>query len=245
MKKFSNTYIFLYSTALVAVVAVVLAVVALSLKPRQDANQLTEKHQMILGTIMERPSAAEADALYAEKITEQTTENGDTYYLYDNGSIFRLDGNGLWGKIWGYIAFDKEFNVVGAVFDHASETPGLGAEIATDWFSAQFPGKSIIDNGAIRPIQLVKKSNRDASSRYEVDAITGGTMTSNGVNEMLQLCLAEKYASIIDQLRGNGAEAACCEAEAQPLQEAACCEAEAQPLREVVGEVIIADSNNR
>lgn len=217
MKKFSNTYIFIYSTILVAVVAVVLAVVAMSLKPRQEANLLTEKHQMILSTIGDRPEATEADALYAERITEQTTEAGDTYYLYDNGSIFRLDGNGLWGKIWGYIAFDKEFNVVGAVFDHASETPGLGAEIATDWFAAQFKdNKTIIDNGQIRPIQLVKKANRDASSRYEVDAITGGTMTSNGMNDMLTQCLTEKYADVINQLRNEAPAAESVEDAAQP-----------------------------
>ncbi len=225
MKKFSNTYIFIYSTILVAVVAVVLAVVALSLKPRQDANKLTEQHQMILGTIGEHPDAAQADALYAELITEQTTKEGDTYYLYDNGSIFRLDGNGLWGKIWGYIAFDKEFNVVGAVFDHASETPGLGAEIATDWFANQFKdNKTIIDNGEIRPIQLVKKANRDASSRYEVDAISGGTMTSNGVNEMLTYCLTEKYADVINQLRDGAPDADVVTGATQPVEENTDCE---------------------
>lgn len=210
MKKFSNTYIFLYSTVLVAVVAVVLAVVSLSLKDKQEANKTTEVHQMILSTINDgqRPEADVADAMYAERITEEKTATGDTYYKYDNGVIFRFDGTGLWGKIWGYIAFDKDFNVVGATFDHESETPGLGAEIATEKFASQFKGKSIIDNGNLHPIQLVKAANRDAASKYEVDAITGGTMTSNGMNEMIARGVTEQYADVINQLRSENASTA-------------------------------------
>lgn len=205
MKKFSNTYIFIYSTVLVAVVAILLAVVSLSLKERQKANQTTEMRQMILSTINEgvKPAASEADAMYTEKIQEVQLNETEKYYVYDNGVIFRFDGLGLWGKIWGYVAFDKEFNVVGAIFDHQGETPGLGAEIATEWFSEQFKGKSIIENGELHPIQLVKKSNRDQSSKYEVDAITGGTMTSNGMNDMLVDCIMNKYADVINQMRGN------------------------------------------
>ena len=70
--------------------------------------------------------------------------------------------------------------MVGAVFDHKGETPGLGGEIATDKFAQRFIGKKM-DTQAIH---LAK--NADRSNPYEVDAISGGTMTSNGVTAMLQ-----------------------------------------------------------
>ena len=78
---------------------------------------------------------------------------------------------------------------MGAVFDHKGETPGLGGEIATDKFAQRFIGKRM-DTQAI---QLAK--NADHSNPYEVDAISGGTMTSNGVTAMLEDAF-ERYGSL-------------------------------------------------
>lgn len=173
-KNFSNTYIFIYSAVLVVVAALILTVVSVSLKPLQTKNQQAETKQMILKTIGIEATRDNADVLYAQHITE-----ADNYYTFSGGIIMPLKGTGLWGPIWGYLALDSTSTVMGAVFDHKGETPGLGGEIATDKFASRFIGKKM-DTQAIH---LAK--NADRSNPYEVDAISGGTMTSNGVTAML------------------------------------------------------------
>ena len=174
-KTFSNRYIFIYSAVLVVAAALILTVVAVSLKPLQTKNQEAEKKQMILKTIGVEATRDNAAELYAKHITE-----ADGYYTFDGGIVIPLSGTGLWGPIWGYLALDESCTVVGAVFDHKGETPGLGGEIATDKFAQRFIGKKM-DTQAIH---LAK--NADHSNPYEVDAISGGTMTSNGVTAMLE-----------------------------------------------------------
>lgn len=106
--------------------------------------------------------------------------------------IVPMRGKGLWGPVWGYIALDatmKVYNVYGAKFDHKSETPGLGAEINTAPFQQQFVGKLIFDEeGNYTPIKAVKGGAPD-DDMHAVDAISGGTITSNGVNEMIKRTL--------------------------------------------------------
>lgn len=185
-KNFSNSYIFIYSAVLVVVAALILTVVAVSLKPAQEKNQRAETKQMILKTIGIEATRDDADQLYAQHITE-----ADNYYTFDGGIILPLKGTGLWGPIWGYLALDNTSTVVGAVFDHKGETPGLGGEIATDKFAARFIGKKM-DTQAIH-----LKKNADRGNPYEVDAISGGTMTSNGVTAMLAKAY-EDYKQIPD-----------------------------------------------
>ncbi len=193
-KSFSNRYIFIYSAVLVVVAALILTVVAVSLKPLQTRNQQAETKQMILKTIGVEATRDNADKLFDQYISvgaypsvrpDEATEEGVhgstplQFYRYDGGIVIPLKGTGLWGPIWGYLALDSTSTVVGAVFDHKGETPGLGGEIATDKFAARFIGKKM-DTQAIH---LAK--NADHSNPYEVDAISGGTMTSNGVTAML------------------------------------------------------------
>ncbi len=179
-KNFSNSYIFIYSAVLVVVAALILTVVSVSLKPMQTKNQQAETKQMILKTIGIESTRDNAAKLYAQHITESTTPSGLPYYTYSEGVIIPLKGTGLWGPIWGYLALDGSSNVVGAVFDHKGETPGLGGEIATDKFAHRFIGKTMDEH----PIYLTKNAEKD--NPYQVDAISGGTMTSNGVTAMLE-----------------------------------------------------------
>ena len=185
-KNFSNSYIFIYSAVLVVVAAFILTVVSVSLKPAQEKNQRAETKQMILKTIGIEATRDNADELYAQHITE-----ADGHYTFSGGIILPLKGTGLWGPIWGYLALDNTSTVVGAVFDHKGETPGLGGEIATDKFASRFIGKKM-DTQAIH-----LKKNADRSNPYEVDAISGGTMTSNGVTAMLAKAY-EDYKQIPD-----------------------------------------------
>ncbi|WP_304478843.1 NADH:ubiquinone reductase (Na(+)-transporting) subunit C [uncultured Duncaniella sp.] len=104
--------------------------------------------------------------------------------------IIPVSGNGLWGQIWGYVALDADGSTVyGAYFSHASETPGLGAEIANPKFQKEFIGKEFFKNGRFLPVTVVKAGQRPTDGSDYVDGISGGTITSKGVGAMLDNCL--------------------------------------------------------
>ncbi|HLN53676.1 MAG TPA: NADH:ubiquinone reductase (Na(+)-transporting) subunit C [Lentimicrobium sp.] len=108
----------------------------------------------------------------------------DTFY------IIPLQGNGLWGPVWGNMTLKSDFATVeGVTFGHKGETPGLGAEISTPVFEDQFPGKKILDdNGQFTSIKVIKGGVKNSSIDpvHGVDAISGGTITSMGVNAMIE-----------------------------------------------------------
>ena len=107
----------------------------------------------------------------------------------DGRVVIPLVGMGLWGDIWGYIALDKDMNTVtGIVMAHKGETPGLGAEIATPKYQAKFVGKKLFKDGEFVSVTLRKGGAKDLE--HEVDAISGGTKTSDGVTNMLRDCLS-------------------------------------------------------
>jgi Na+-transporting NADH:ubiquinone oxidoreductase subunit C len=101
--------------------------------------------------------------------------------------ILAMRGAGLWGPIWGFMALDDDKNTVfGASFGHAGETPGLGAEIDKTEFGDKFAGKKFFnDEGKFVSIAIVKPGKSAAGQDY-VDGISGGTITSQGVNSMLE-----------------------------------------------------------
>lgn len=105
-------------------------------------------------------------------------------------------GTGLWGPIWGYISFNDDKNTVyGTDFSHQGETPGLGAEIVTPAFSSQFIGKQIFKNNDFKSIAIVKPGKTAQGQDY-VDGISGGTITSNGVDHMIKNTL-EHYVEFL------------------------------------------------
>jgi len=100
--------------------------------------------------------------------------------------IIPVRGKGLWGPIWGYISLEEDHNTVyGVSFGHKGETPGLGAEIETQKFQEQFLGKKILDGSGNFVSVSVMKGGAEPGNIHEVDAISGATVTSRGVNEML------------------------------------------------------------
>lgn len=118
--------------------------------------------------------------------------------------IFTLQGAGLWGAIWGYISLNDDKNsIYGVFYSHASETPGLGAEIATKTFQNRFIGKKILDNeNQFVSISIVKPGKIDTQKDY-VDGISGGTITSKGVETMLINSLGQ-YQAFLKQSTGKG-----------------------------------------
>ena len=92
-------------------------------------------------------------------------------------------GTGLWGPIWGFLALESDGTTIyGAVFDHKTETPGLGAEIKEGFFQVKFEGKKIDTEGS--PYFEVRKGGA-VTDEHSVDGITGGTITSKGVGRMI------------------------------------------------------------
>ncbi|MBC8319316.1 MAG: NADH:ubiquinone reductase (Na(+)-transporting) subunit C [Bacteroidetes bacterium] len=130
------------------------------------------------------------------------------YVIEKNGTklfIIPVRGVGLWGPLWGNIALNEDLNtIVGVTFDHKGETPGLGAEITTDFFTDKFVGKKIFDdNNQFKSISVVKggidKLPKELKD-FAVDAISGGTITCNGVNDMLEDVL-ESYLPYLQKNR--------------------------------------------
>ena len=192
MKKDTNTYIVIYITALVVVIAVVLTLVSTGLKPRRDLNKQAEKCQQILraaGHDIDRSKAVEAFSNLAEPLTD----DGQQYRVIcsdgTSGIALRLDGKGLWGPIWGYAVISEDGqNLKGVSFDHKSETPGLGAKITDEAFLNAFKGKKLYDkDGNFVSVRVLKPgTSPEIADENRVDAISGATLTSKGVDEMLR-----------------------------------------------------------
>ncbi|MGA9269067.1 MAG: NADH:ubiquinone reductase (Na(+)-transporting) subunit C [Lutimonas sp.] len=141
-----------------------------------DGTENTEVDAFSIDLMKEtkKPAEEQAFPLYiAEK-------EGKKYY------VVPLWGAGLWKEIWGYVALEEDKNtIIGASFDHAGETPGLGAEINQSWYEDQYIGKTILDeNGNFVSVTAVK-GGADPKDLHAVDGISGGTITSEGVNKML------------------------------------------------------------
>jgi Na+-transporting NADH:ubiquinone oxidoreductase subunit C len=144
----------------------------------------------------------EEDLAYPVYIADK---DGRTIY------ILPMVGTGLWGPIWGYVAVaDDGRTVVGSTFDHKGETPGLGAEIATPVFTNQFPGKKIADDQGRFTSIKVYKGGSQTTDPHGVDGISGGTITSDGVDEMLRRTLAiyAQYLATVTSTAHTSTEAA-------------------------------------
>ena len=221
MNRESNGYTFLFATVMVVLVASALAFAATALKPDQEANIKKEKMQYILksfGVAVDRDASEEAykkhiisEVVFDENGTEISKEAFTVDIAKEKGKfpIFNAEkdgkkfyvipvrGMGLWDAIWGYVSVDENLKVDGIVFDHKAETPGLGGEITQEYFQKSFIGESVFDaNGNLQGLKVVKGyQGKDNKSDGEVDAISGATLTGNGVTEMLVRGLKpyEKY----------------------------------------------------
>lgn len=201
----SNVYTVVYASVMVLLVAVVLAFTSQSLRSFQKKNEDNDKRQQILRSINVSVPANEAEAKYNELIKESFLVNengekveGDAFTATpeqhpvfvasvdgQNKYIMALSGAGLWGPLWGYLSVDNDKNTIfGTDFSHQGETPGLGAEIAKPAFSNEFKGKKLFVNGEFKSVAIVKPGKSVAGQDY-VDGISGGTITSQGVDHML------------------------------------------------------------
>jgi len=207
---------------MVVIVAFLLAFVSSSLKETQSKNVQLDTKKQILAALNIK-NVEDADAEYKKYVKGDMLMNVDGTLAENTGEfvtnyekeakenqrlhvfVCEVDGQtkyvvpvygaGLWGAIWGYVALNEDKDTVyGTYFSHASETPGLGAEIATDWFQKEFEGKKTIENGAVA--LGVTKNGKVEKPDYQVDGISGGTITSVGVDAMLKACL-NSYLSFL------------------------------------------------
>lgn len=208
----SNAYIIGYSCIMVVIVAFLLAFVSSALKPQQDANVKLDKKKQVLAALNIRGlSDAEAEAKYDEVV-----KDGDKAFEMNSASfksgelavyqcevdgekkyVVSVYGAGLWGPIWGYIAVNADGNTVyGAYFNHEGETAGLGAEIKdSKAWQDLFVGKKIYNADGTVALKVLKASEIK-NPESEVDAVTGATLTSVGVSDMLQEGFA-KYKDLL------------------------------------------------
>ena len=239
INKNSNLYIITYTVVMVVIVGALLAMLATLLKDKQAANVLNEQKTSIMKAFgeadasfdevvtMGRIAAGEFVAVEEADVKSVFELLGNRKALseaQDNLPIFKMEkdgatkfvlpivGKGLWGDIWGYVALQQtEDNVIisGIVMDHAGETPGLGAEITTEKIQKAFEGKKLYDAEGKFAVRMQKGG---AQNEHQVDAITGGTKTCDGVNAMLLTSVA-KYEGFLKVVEAK-AEADVAEVEA-------------------------------
>lgn len=210
----SNSYTIIYASIMVIIVAFLLAFVSSALKEQQNKNvELDTKKQILAALNIQDVADAEAEydryvkgdmLMQADGSLIPSTSSFCTSYKGEIAEgrlhVFECDvngekkyvipvyGAGLWGPIWGYIGLNADKNTVyGVYFSHSGETPGLGAEIAAPKFQQQFTGRKVLNNGQVG--LSVVKNGKVANPDYEVDGISGGTITSQGVDAMLKDCL--------------------------------------------------------
>ena len=193
----SNSYIIIYSAILVVVVAFLLAFIFQALKPMQDANVALDLKKQILYSLNIRGlDGKQAEEKYAEVVKEEGEVNGQKYYACnidgEDVLVVSLKGMGLWGGISGFVSIhgDENPTVYGAYFNHESETAGLGAEIKdSKAWQEKFIGKKVFVDGSQDVALSVVKNVEDTET--QVDCVTGATLTSNGVNDMIKAGLKD------------------------------------------------------
>ena len=218
----SNSYTIIYASVMVVIVAFLLAFVSSSLKDIQNKNQELDTKKQILAALNIK-NVEDAEAEYNKYVKGDMLMNVDGTLTENTGAfatgyekefkehqrlhvfvaevngetkyVFPVYGAGLWGAIWGYVALNEDKNTVyGTYFSHASETPGLGAEIAGDHFQSEFKDKHVMDGEAVA--LGVVKNGKVENPEFQVDGISGGTITSVGVDAMLKGCMTH-YAKFL------------------------------------------------
>ena len=207
---------------IITIVSLLLSITSGSLRSFQEDNVRLDTKKQILNSLPGIELGEDAAATYAATIKEykmldaegnvikeldpvadfdvKATEGVEfpMYFAEVNGEtkyILPMNGAGLWGAIWGYMALNDDRNTVyGVFFNHAGETPGLGAEIVTEKFRNPFIGKELLKEGKFASIAIEKPGTK-VEGLDQVDAISGGTITSKGVEAMIATSLVnyEKF----------------------------------------------------
>lgn len=179
--------------------------------PEKEVGEIYNKYIVDSYVVNNKGNKVQGDAFdinMANEIRKPVAERDLPVFvcrLADNSKKYILPvyGAGLWGPIWGYVAVNADGDTVyGAYFSHSGETPGLGAEISSSIFQEQFENKKLYNKGRFRSIDVMKLGQKPIDEADYVNAISGGTITSKGVQSMLSDCLAE-YDAFLKLLQTN------------------------------------------
>jgi len=198
-----------YAAVLGIVCAALLTGASRFTEPYRKANEQAEEIRNILAVLdptfdkKQKRSSQDLVDLYKANVRERTLGELDLYEFVPDGKgpvrsvAVPVEGPGLWGPIEGFLSLDPDMTVIrGITFHRQEETPGLGGEIGSDWFAAQFKGKRIVSPDGRPGMKIV----RDATRPNEVDAITGATMTCNKVEAMLN----DTIDRVVKEAGGHG-----------------------------------------
>ena len=234
-----NSYVFFFAAVVTISCSILLATAANLLKERQQENIALDIQKNILAAAgfgsaeMERQDIIKlynehirskvidrSGKEVSDKTVEQLNPKIDVdllplYYAEENGEVLAyivpISGKGLWSTIYGYLALEKDLNTIkGITFYQHGETPGLGGEIAKDWFIDNFKGKKILSSeGELVSITIVKGKVKgripDDQVDHYVDGISGSTLTGNGLNQFLKEDL-ETYEPYFNFIRKEKTE---------------------------------------
>lgn len=121
--------------------------------------------------------------------------------------ILPIRGYGLWSTLWGFIALEEDYNtVVGLGFYSHAETPGLGGEVDNPKWKSQWPGKKVVDDDGRLAIEVTKGGQADVNSPYQIDGLSGATLTTKGVDNLVNFWLGENgFKPFLENLKAGGA----------------------------------------
>lgn len=185
----------------------ILSTIGVNVSRKEASEQFSDFVQQELALNADGTVNEDVDAFKIELMKETkkpTEEQAFPIYIAEKEGkkfyVIPLFGAGLWKEIWGYIALDSDKNtIVGASFDHAGETAGLGAEINQSWYEDQYIGKTIFDeNNNFVSVKAIKGGAK-SDDMHGVDAISGGTITSDGVSDMIE----ERLGNYLPYFKNN------------------------------------------
>lgn len=189
------------TAAFTAIVATVEAVTRDGIRANEELREVKGAFDALGVDYSGARTIAAMDQLRSQRLRTERRGDFSFYRGYDIqggpvGYVFAIGGAGFWGPIAGYAAIDEGLDrILGITFVRHSETPGLGARITEEWFREQFVGKSIVPpQGRDTPIRLIQEGKPKGPN--DVDAVTGATGTSTGV----QRFLADNFAQIRSEM---------------------------------------------
>lgn len=166
-----------------------------------DYNQLKAAMSSDLG----RPLAKEEDMAGIRRLEKYSL----VYLVRDNNMISQLilpiRGKGLWSTLYGYLAIDADLTtVIGISFYQHGETPGLGGEIENPRWLAGWQGKQVYDDSRDKALRIGKGKGQ-VEEIHQVDGISGATLTTNGVNDLITFWFGEQgFQPFLQQLKKDG-----------------------------------------
>ncbi len=204
-KNESTTKVLLVSLVLCALCSILVSVSAVLLKPIQRANQELDikKNLLVSAGLVKAGSSRELILAEFEKIEQvaiETTQGGRTVYIARADGqishyIFPVEGKGLWSTMYGFLALSPDFKTVrGMGFYEHGETPGLGGEITNPRWLASFNGKTAYNDRLEPKLQVIKGQADPASesAEYQIDGLSGATLTTKGVDQLIQFWLSDE-----------------------------------------------------